>query len=787
MRVRALDRKLLRDLVRRRAQAITIAVVVASGVAVFVGPVATYRSLAWARDAFYATGRFADVFARVERAPARLADALATVPGVSVAETRIVEDVTLRFPELAEPVTGHVVSLPDDGRPRLNHLFLREGRLPAPGTDEVVLNEAFAAAHGLHPGGVVEAVLKGRARTLRVVGVASSPEFLAVVDVWGMPDDLRRGVLWMGRTEAEAAFDMEGAFSDLVLRLGPEASEPAVRDAVDRLLEPYGAVGSIGRADQASHRFVSDELSQQRVTAVLLPTIFMAVAAFLVNVVLARLVAGERMQIATLKALGYSGRRIGLHYLLFALAVVGAGALLGVGLGALMAEGQLVSYRRFFRFPVLDLRLEAWVPLTACLVSLATGAAAALGTVRGVVRLPPAQAMRPEPPDPYRQGLLERLRLHRRLSPHVLLVARSVVHRPLRAVFTSLGVALSAAILVAGLFFFDAMDVLMDVVFERAAREDVALTVYRKVPERAVSEVAHLPGVLQAEGQRLVPVRFGAGPVEVETVLMGLDREATHRRVLDIDGRAVAPPEDGVLLGAALARKLGVRAGDTVRVKILEGDFATRRLVVAGTVDDLAGLTAAMDRQALHRLMREAPAVSQVTVQLDPAEREDFFAAVRRRPLVGAVALGADAIRAFMESMGGIILAFAAVLTALAAAIAVGVVYNAARISFAERAHDLASLRVLGFTRREVSTMLLSELGVEFLVGLPVGLGLGYLLAWAATAAFTTDLFRLPLIIAPSTFGLAAAVVTASAAVSALVVRRMLDRFDLVSVLKTYE
>ncbi|MFW5739993.1 MAG: ABC transporter permease, partial [Myxococcota bacterium] len=311
-----LDRKLLRDLLRMKGQALAILLLVACGVASYVGSLSTYHSLHASQQDYYERYDFADVFAHLERAPESLRSRIESMEGVAEVSTRVVEDVTLDVEDLTEPATGRLVSLPPDGEPALNDIHIRKGRLFSPNaTDEVLVSEGFAKAHGFEPGSTITAVLNGRKQSLRVVGWALSPEYVyAMRQGETFPDDKRFGVLWMNRGALAPAFDMEAAFNDLSIGLMRDASKERVIERLDTMLEPYGGLGAYGRYHQVSNRYLSDEIQSLEATGVIVPPIFLGVAAFLLNVVLSRLVSTQREQVATLKALGYTNLSIGLHY-----------------------------------------------------------------------------------------------------------------------------------------------------------------------------------------------------------------------------------------------------------------------------------------------------------------------------------------------------------------------------------------------------------------------------------------------------------------------------------------
>jgi len=786
--VRTLDRKLLRDLWHVRGQAATIAVVVACGIGAFVAQLTTYESLQASREEYYGESRFAHVFAPVKRAPLALAGRIAELPEVAQSETTVSFDVLLDLPGVEEPVTGRMIGLAESEAAGLNRIYLRRGRMIEPGAgDEVLVSEAFANARGLAPGDEFSALINGTKERFRIVGVVLSPEYIFSSRGGQLPDDKSFGVFWMDRERLASAYDMEGAFNQVSVRLAPGALEAAAIAALDRVLEPYGAFGAYGRGDQVSNKMLNQEIDQQRTMAAVFPTVFLAVAAFLVNVVLARQVATQREQIAALKALGYGNGVIVTHYLKLVLAIVGVGLVAGLALGIWLGRGMTEMYAEFFRFPRLVWRLDPWIPLVGAGVTLAAAAGAALGSVRGVARLAPAEAMRPPAPKRYRRMLLERLGLEHLLSAQMRMVVRILERRILRTLLITVGIASAMAILIAGTFWRDALDYLIEFQFHRVQREDAAVVFTDPVNSTVRHEIARLPGVLVTEASRSVAVRLRAGHHSYLTALLGLPEGAELRRLLDAEGRQVSVPPDGVLLSTRLADRLEVRLGEPVEVEVLEGNRARRSALVTGLVDDLIGISAYMEIDALNRLLREGDAVSAVAFTADPAQARRVYRHLKKMPKVATVSVKATTLQSFLEISGRNILFFTGIVTVFAAAIAVGVVYNSARISLAERAWELASLRVLGFTRHEVSALLLGELAVMLLLAVPLGLWLGYLLSFMLVALMQTETQHIPLVIYPRTYAYAALTTLAAGVLSALIVRLRVDRLDLVAVLKTRE
>lgn len=787
---KTLRRKLLRELWAMKGQIATIALVLASGIASFLMLRGTVDCLERSRDRYYERHRFADVFVGLERAPETLAPRLRELPGVASLETRIRKAVLVPIEGMTKPAFGLLSSLPSGRAPATNVPFLERGRLPARGReDEVVLLESFAEAHGLLPGHHLSVVIEGKLRRLSVVGIARSPEFIYALRPGAMVADPKRSaVLWMDRSGLASLFRMEGAFNEVSLKLEPGAAEASVRANLDRMLAAYGGDGAIARKDQLSHRILTGELGQLSGIASMVPLVFLGVTAFLIRLVLGRLISLQRPQIATLKAVGYSNREVGRHYLGLSAVVMLPGSVLGLLLGRYLGEVVLGLYAPIFRFP--ELRFE--LSLQVVLVALSASALAAVGgawlAVRGAVRLPPAEAMRPPSPPRYRRGLSERLGLAALLGPSGMMVLREVTRRPLKWGVSSLGIAGAVALVVLGRFGADSVDVYLTESLGRSYRHDVSVSFADPVSPRAVRELAQMPGVLAAEGMRSIPIRARRDHRSRESVLIGLPKGGQLRRLIErSEFEQVSLPDHGVLITQTLGELLGVRIGERLEMELREGERPVVRPVVSGFIDEAVGLQAYATASTVAALAGDLGAVTTVLLKVDPRQSGAVLRRLRDFPAVLSVSDLEEEVEREREQHDAAFRVWTRVSVILAAAVIFGVVYNNARISLTARSRDLASLRVLGFSRREISSVLLGELALQVLVAIPIGLWLGNLWADQMMAGIDQESFRWTGQVSLKTFGMATAVTLIAAGASAAWVRRNLDRLDLIAVLKTRE
>lgn len=787
--MRMLNRKLRRDVLGLAGPLAAVALVAASGIALFVTLRSMRGFLARSQADYYRDYRFADVFVLMKRAPASAARAVARIPGVRVAEPRLVFEAVLDVPGVAEPAVGRFVSIPASGEPVLNVPHVRVGRMPAPGAErEVLISEAFAQANRLGPGDSLAAVLNGRWERVHVVGVAISPEYIYELQGGELfPDNRLFGVIWTPRALLAAATGLESGCNAMALQLEPGAPERDVIEAVDRALAPYGTLGAYGRSEHVSHKFISDEIEQNRVGAVVMPAILLGVTAFLLNVVLSRLVATQREQVALLKAFGYTNSEIGAHYLLLALVPVAAGALVGVPVGFRLSQATAALYARFYRFPVSTIRPDWGVALWACGIAAAAALAGAAIAVRAAVRLPPAEGMRPPAPARFEAGVLDRLGMQRLLAPSARIVVRNTARRPLRAVAAVTGIALAFAMLVVSRYAFSAIDRIEEVQFQHVQREDISVTFREAAPRAAVNALRRLPGVLDVEPMRIVPVALRHGAVERRTAIFALPAAGDLRRVVDEDVRTHRLPPAGLLLTTKLADVLGVRPGDSLTVELREGARRTVRVPVAAVADEPLGANAYADLDYAARITGERGAISGALLAVDPRRESALYLTLKQQPALVGIGIRSAALRGFQRTIAESFQVMIFISVIFSVIIAFGVVYNGARVALSERARELASLRVLGFTKREVTTMVFGEQVLLTLLGMAVGVGVGYALCAVASAAGNTELFRIPLVVPVTSYGYAALVIAGAFLASALAMRQRIRGLDIVECLKTGE
>lgn len=252
-------------------------------------------------------------------------------------------------------------------------------------------------------------------------------------------------------------------------------------------------------------------------------------------------------------------------------------------------------------------------------------------------------------------------------------------------------------------------------------------------------------------------------------------------------GKEITPPADGLIVSAKLAEVLGARPGDELIVEALEGKRPIRPVKLVALVEDFTGIAAYMERRAVNRFLEEGDVITGATLTLDTARRSEFLLALKGIPRVSAVAIKESMRQAFRETTAQSMGLIQTIYLTFAVIVAFGVIYNNARISLAERARELATLRVIGLTQREVGAIIVIELAILAAAALPLGLLMGTGLATGIIQSVNTETVRLPLVFTSYTYTFAILIVIIASSLSALGVLRKLKQLDLIGALKAPE
>lgn len=771
--MRALNRKLMRDLLGSMGSLISVVVIIAIGTGSFVGLGSTQRILEASQAAYYRDYRFADFWVDVKKAPLTAIERIAQMPEVSALDARVVFDVILDLPGQVRPLAGRLISTPQRGFERtLNAVCLIRGSGFSDDRDEeVIISEAFAEAHHLDIGDRVGVILNRKRESFVIVGTAISPEYVYMVRGLGdlVPDHEHFGILYVKDRYAREVLGFKDACNQIVGRVVPTALAhlDTILDRIDRKLSPYGVLEVTPRRRQASHRFLTDEIAGLAVSATIMPAIFLGVAALVLNILMIRLTQRQRATIGTLKALGHSNRSIMLHYISFGVVVGIVGGLCGAVLGVSLAYWMIEIYKGFFQFPGFVLRTYPDLVLIGVAISVGF---ALVGTIRGVleaIRLQPAEAMRQKPPERGGAIVLERWPwLWQRLGFRTHMALRSVFRNRVRTVTAIIAAALSTAIVFMGLATYDSFMYLVDHQFEKVTHSDVDIGMRDEKSLRVLLESRDLPGVDYAEAMFGLRCDLRHGRNARRIAISGLSPGHRLTTPMSADEKPIYIPSDGIVLSQKLAEILDARVGDTLELTPVRGRRKTRDVRVASIVESFLGLACYADVRYLSSVVGESLAVNAVQLAVDESQRPALYRRIKELPNAQGLGVRADTKLNIEKTLIETSVFSIGLMVLFAGIIAFGSTVNNALIEIGDRIREISTFRVLGYKPGQIAGILFRQSMVTFGVGLVLAFPLGYAMTELIAAAYDSELYRMPVIIRPGvvilTVGLALSFVLAA-------------------------
>lgn len=785
----ALDRKILRELQQLRPQIITISLLIICGLSLMIATNISYDSLHAARDSFYRDYRFAEIFAEFQAAPRSIINRMRDIPGVQIVEERIRADGLIEVYGQDEPAVGVILSVPSGSQPRLNRIFVREGRLPHEAqVPEVFLHEAFATAQHLKPGDFISVLVKGQRVRLHVVGLGLSPEYVYALGAGvPLPDDRHFAVLWMAESVLGRLVGFQDSFNSVAMTLNSSrVSEPTQAD-LRILLSPYGNKSIHGRMNLPSHMFLEDELKEQKTLSRISPLVFLSIAIFLIHVIMSRLIHIHRPQIAVLKAIGYQDREIAWHYTKLIMVMMLFGTLPACGIGVLLGHVIVDLYQDFFRFPALVPVVDPWIILLSFAIGIGSGVLGGMTAIRSILRLQPAEALKPPVPPAYHAIFLDRLGIREKLAVSTRMTLRNLMLRPWRLGLTMLGMAAALGIMISSGSMKDMVDFLLETQFQYVQREDISITLQRPVSVSGLQELADIKGVQRVEGYRAAAVRIHYESRQKETALLGWPAQSVLRQRLNSDREQVPLPAQGLFLSRYFQREWGLRAGDRIELEILEGSFPRRIMTISGFSDELMGTTVHMRIGELWELLDEEAGYNLIALKVDPHELSRLYFKLNQYPLVAAVSLRAALYNGFYESMGGMLQVSTGLLTFFAFIIAIGLIYNTVIMNFSERAREMATLQVLGFDHMFLFLLLMDVIMIQVFVSLIPGALIGYKMTEWLLGSMQTETLSPPVLTRWSTYAVGISTMLLALIFSAWSLFRMLRSLSLTEALKAKE
>ena len=752
-----LHKKIRRDIRQSLGVLLTVIAIIAVGAGSFIALRSAQRILETSKFAYYRNYHFGDFWIDLKKAPLPAVEKIADLPGVARVEPRIVFDVILDLPHVTQPLTGRLVSAPTDGfEDTINGICLVRGSgFSDDREEEIIISEAFAQAHKLDPGDRIGLILNRKQQSFIIAGTAISPEYVYMVRGGGdiTPDPEHFGVLYAKRAYVEEILDFKDACNQITGLLAPDfrGNTDELLDRMERILEPYGVFSAIPRSLQASNRFLSDEINGLAATAAILPTIFLLVAALVLNILMNRLAERQRTVIGTLKALGYSNRQVLVHFLTFGIAIGIVGGLAGIGVGISMASGMIELYKTFFQFPNFVFNVYPDLLLIGTSISLLFAVGGTAKGVWSVLKLHPAEAMRQKPPERGGAIFLEKIPyLWRRLSFRSHMALRSLFRHPPRTLTGVIASALSSAIIFLTLVMYDSTYFLVDFQFTHIAHSDADISMRDERNLQALLEARSLPGVDYAEPTLAVVCDLQHQWRSRRISIVGLSEN--HRLITPMQKNLdpIEIPDEGLVMSQKLAEILGVTVGDQLRLTPVRGRRNEIQVTLAGISDSYFGLDCYADQQYLSRLVGEAAAVNSVQLTVDKSKTDRLYRKIKTLPNAQGLTVRADALHNIEKTLTETLSSTLGISFLFAGIIAFGSMLNGSMIEIGDRLREISTFRVLGYSSSKISGIFLRQNLTIYVLGLILAFPLGYGLSLLSAQAYNTELFRMPIVVRPT-------------------------------------
>ena len=746
-----LNKKLRRDILNSKGMLIAVVAIIAVGVSFLVGMYGTFNNLTNAKTSYYSKCNIADFWIELKKAPNSTIEKITAINGVSSVRERILFPIVVDLEGVETPLSGTVISMPQERAKVINDIVMLKGTyFTEDKKNEVIVSKEFAKKRNIVPGSFIHLIMNGQRKKLFVVGVGISSEYVYMVPPGSIvPNPAEYGVFWIKQDYAEDTFGFSGAYNNLVGLLSPEAQKHPefILEEITDKLKPYGVFTNYDLKNQPSNMELVAELGGLRIFAILLPILFLGVAALILNVVMLRTTEQQRVIIGTLKALGVSNREIFWFFIKYSLTVGITGGVIGCFLGYWFAAFMTNLYQKFYTFPELNNLFYPSIMLIALVISIIFAILGSLRGVKGMVKLNPAEAMHPPPPQTGGKILFERwIWLWSRLDFRWQIVLRSIFRNKGRTIIGVLCAAMGAALVFMALAMSDSIGYMVSFQFNNVIHSDYTLNIRDEVNYGALYEVKRLPGITHAEPELIVPCNFINGPYHKKGVITGLIENPKLITPCNINGVQVKIPSTGLLMNERLAKILHLKVGDMVEFIPVKGLKQTHKVPIANIINSTFGLSVYADFKYLNHLISEESAISVIQLKGTQTRQQKraLLTQVKKYPKLASLSDIKNDEKlmktSFVQNMNTMVYT----MIIFAAVIFLGSILNSSLISISERQMEIATFRVLGYSPIEIGKIFLRETLIVNITGAVIGIPFGYLLNYWTSLMYQNNMFSMP-------------------------------------------
>lgn len=781
--MKKLDTRLIRSIKKSKGQFISITVVIILALTIYASLSMVADNLNNSIIRYYEITNFGDLFIEVSRIPKGAIDKLTSIEGVAMAQGRVSADVPLRVEDPTEKVNVRVVSLPKEDI-RINDLYVLDGENMRDNPKTTAVIQQFFHGRGMKIGERIVPYIGGTEYPLEVVGAVGSPEYIYLMENEQslLPAPEKFGIIYVTEDFAQSSLGYQGSYNEIMISLEDKYLNriDSISDEIEDQLSQYGVRRITKRDNQLSHSIMMQEVESLELMSSTITFTFLLVAALIINIMLSRIVKRDRISIGVMKGLGYTNMDILIHYTKYSITIGLVGSILGIIFSiplSMLMTNMFIVYMNIpsFEMKVYYIYFVYGIILTTifCILSGLIGA-------RRVLKILPAESMRPEAPKSGKRIWLERFKfIWNRISFSWKLVIRNISRTKKRAMFLVLGIALTYGITIIPLFMNTIWDSLFYIQYEEFQTMDYNIDFSKPMNKNVLREIYQMVDVDHIEPKAEIPLELSRGWKKKSVSVIAVDKDTIMYNFKDSSGKDIKLTDNGIYLSEILAKVLDVKVGDEISIKNFMPDKEDKTARVNGIVQQYLGSNAYVDMEMMHKILDEKDVITGVLINSE----DEVVAKLKDVKNIRQIQSTQDMKDSLLEYMD-MIIASMGVMLLFGGVLGFAIVYNITAVSINERIMEFSSLRVMGFNKKQIYRMITRENGIMAILGIILGIPLGYGICNALVSAVSTEIYSIPAILTPGTYVISGFATLIYVGIAQLATIRKIHNLNLLDALK---
>jgi len=778
--MKRLNLRLLRLIKNSKGQFIAITALVIVGLTIYTALSTAIVNMEDTLNYYYDETNFADIFVQFSKIPETALDKVNKINGVKDVEGRIVFDIQMKVDNGDEKVKSRIISIPDNSI--VNKLFIVDGnKIEAKNKDAIVI-EQFANARNIRINDTIQPYIEGRVFDLRVSGISASPEYVYLMEneqsLLPMPDKF--GVIYVSEDFARQNFGFKDSYNEVSITVKDKDHIDKIITQIEKELDQYGIKRIYSREEQLSNRMVSEEIKGVKQTSSTVPVIFLGVAAVIIAAMLSRMVRNDRMSIGVLKALGYNNMNILMHYTKFSILIGFIGSVFGLIFGTILSGNIAKLYIQFFNIPMLKFNFYYEYMIIAIVLSIVFCTFAGIWGARRVIKILPAESMRPEPPKQGGRAFIDRIDiLWKHLSFSWKMVLRNIFRNKKRFVFITFGIAMTFAISLIPSMMNSAMNDIFEGHYSDFQKMDYNINFSTPLNINAVNEIKHIVDTDRIEPKIEFPFELIYGNNKLVANIIGVKSNTEFYGFKNLKGQSINLPNDGIVLSEGLARFIGVEKGDKVKIKTFIPNKDDIYVEVKDIIKQSLGTNGYMEISYMGNILLDKSLITGVYIN----SSDNIKGELENIKGIASIQSLAD-MRSIFEQFMGLMIGSISVMIVFAGILGFAIVYNSTIMNIAERRLEFSSLRVMGFSKKEIFKIITKENSVMTILGIILGIPLGQSMISSLESTFSTEIYTIEMNPTLSSYIITAILTIIFVIIAQLATYKKINSLDFIEALK---